>query len=108
MSDSMTRGEMQDLLAKFAEDEAYRTALANDPKDIVARQFGMEIPDGVNVQAVQETADTMYVVIPHVAAEGAELGDADLERVAGGFKDYKASCNTGGSGALNTQTVLNL
>jgi hypothetical protein len=29
----------------------------------------------------------MYIVVPYVAAEGAELSDSDLEAVAGGFAD---------------------
>jgi len=104
----ITRGEMQDLLSKFAaEDPKYRTALLSNPGDIVSRQFGLDVPAGVAVKAVEDTAETMHIVVPHVAAEGAELGDADLERVAGGKNDYSASCG-GSGGVANTQTVLNL
>ena len=97
----MTRGEMQDLLAKFAmESEKYRKALKEDPKGVIAKQFNMEIPGGVSVKVLEESADTVYVVLPHVVEQGDELSDADLEAVAGGHTFVKdAEC---GHGALNT------
>ncbi len=101
----MTRGEIHDLLSKFAvENPKYREALIKDPKGILEKQLNAKL-GAVNVKAVVETADTMYVVVPHVAKEG-ELRDADLEKVAGGFLDsYEANC---GGGALNTLIQLSL
>ena len=84
MSKSITRGEIQDLVGKFAsENPEYRSALVNDPKGVIEKQLNASLPAGVTVKAVVETADTAYVVVPHVAGEG-ELNDADLEKVAGG------------------------
>jgi len=104
--DSMSRGQMQDLLMQFATgDDGYRAKLIENPRYVVENQFGYEIPEGVDVKAVVETADTAYIVVPHVAGEG-ELDDADLERVAGGLGDKKANCS-GGAGGINTQTILN-
>jgi hypothetical protein len=98
---NMTRGEMQDLVSKFAtENPRYREALIADPKGTLERQFGSSL-GGVEVKALVERADQAYVVIPHVPAEG-ELSDADLERVAGGGgKDVSCSISSGGS-AINT------
>ena len=42
------------------------------------------MPAGINVTVVEETADTLYLVLPHTVAEGDELSDSDLEAVAGG------------------------
>ena len=107
---AMTRGQVQDLLSKFAtEHPNYRDALIKDPKGMVEKQMATTLPAKVKVKAVQETADTIYVVIPHVAAEG-ELDDADLEKVAGGKGDYDASCDRargGGSGSSVTMNVYN-
>ncbi len=105
---AMTRGQVQDLLAKFATDNPkYRDALIKDPKGVLAKQLNTTLPANMNVKAVQETADTVYVVIPHVPGEG-ELDDADLEKVAGGKMDeYDAECNLA-MGAGNTVTVINL
>ena len=103
---TMTRGEVQDLLAKFATDNPrYREALVSDPKSVIERQLGTSLGN-VQVKAIVETADTVYVVVPHVASEG-ELSDADLEKVAGGKNDIDATCTVSGSGSQNTVTQIN-
>jgi hypothetical protein len=104
----MTRGEVQDLLAKFAvENPKYRGALIADPKSIIEKQLNTSL-GSMKVKAVVETSDTVYVVIPHLAGEG-ELSDADLEKVAGGKKDINASCTAVGLLASgNTVTQINL
>jgi len=97
---AMTRGQTQDLFTKFAsEDPKYKEALVKDPKSVIEKQLNTTLPANVTVRAVVETADTMYVVVPHVAAEG-ELDDADLEKVAGGMGN-KCDSRCGG-GLLNT------
>jgi hypothetical protein len=110
MSQKMTRGEVQDLVAKFAvENPKYRQALMSDPKSVIEKQLNTSLGN-VKVKAVADTADTTYVVIPHVAGEG-ELSDADLEKVAGGKQDIKAECTAlalGGAAAGNTVTQINL
>jgi hypothetical protein len=98
MAQKMTRGEVQDLLAKFAtENPRYRAALINDPKAIVEKQLNTSL-GSVQVKSVVETADTTYVVIPYLPSEG-ELSDADLERVAGGKQDITAECTVIGLAA---------
>jgi len=78
MPQQMSRGEMQDLLAKFSlENPKYRENLLKNPRDIIARQFEMKLPANVSVKVVEETADVIYVVLPHLAKAGAELSDSD-------------------------------
>ncbi|MEM6795126.1 MAG: NHLP leader peptide family RiPP precursor [Acidobacteriota bacterium] len=91
----MTRGEMLDLLINFSsQNPEYREALKRNPKAVVAEQFQMDLPDSMNIQVVEETADTSYVILPHVAGEGAELSNADLESLAGGATvKGDAKCN---------------
>jgi hypothetical protein len=104
----MTRGEMQDVLNKFAaSNPQYRSALMKNPRAIVEKQFNMTLPDNVAVKAVAEDANTLYVIVPHAVASGAELDDADLEKVAGGSK-VKGDANCGDSdGAMNTVVEIN-
>ena len=110
MSQAMTRGEVQDLVGKFAaENPKYREALLKDPKGVIEKQLNTTI-GSLKVKAVADTADTVHVVIPYAAAEG-ELSDADLEKVAGGKQDIKAECTAlalGGAAAGNTVTQINL
>ncbi len=96
----MSRGEMQDLLAKFsAENEDYRKALMNNAKAVVEKQFQLSVPEGTTINVLEDTADTIHVVLP-VNQAGGELSDSDLEAVAGGgVKMDDATCS---SGMLNT------
>ena len=106
ISQKMTRGEVQDLLAQFAvESPKYRDALVKNPKAVIERQLNTSLGN-VKVKSVVETADTVYVVVPHIPAEG-ELSDADLEKVAGGKNDITADCTVSGSGSQNTVTQIN-
>jgi len=105
----MSRGEMQDLLNKFAsQNPKYRSALLKDPKSVVEKQFAISL-SGVDVRAVEEAPDTLYVIVPRVSAAG-ELDDSDLEKVAGGGDinvklGGEVSCQ---QGALQTMIQINL
>jgi hypothetical protein len=106
MAQKLTRGEVQDLVSKFAaENPKYRAALIADPKGVLERQLNAPM-GSVKVKAVADTADTYHIVVPYVAKEG-ELSDADLEKVAGGLADKTANCNES-PGAMNTFIQLNL
>jgi hypothetical protein len=106
MAQRMTRGEIQDLVSKFAvENPKYRQALVKDPKGVIEKQLNASLGP-LQIKAVVETADTAYVVVPHVPGEG-ELSDQDLEKVAGGFLDKNANCEDS-DGVLNTFTQINL
>ena len=91
----ITRGELVDLVIKQAtENPQYREAMLQNPKALLGRQLGRELPDWLNVKVVEETADNMVVVLPHAPQEGDELADADLEAVAGGKSDSTESGDT--------------
>jgi metallophosphoesterase superfamily enzyme len=57
-----------------------------DPKAAVEQEFGSRLPEGVEVRAVEESADTIYLVLPSASplGQGVELSDQELEAVAGG------------------------
>ncbi len=107
MAERLTRGEIQDLLAKFAmTDPKYRAALLKNPKAVLEGQLNTKIPEAITIRAVEETPDTIYVVVPYVPSPGGELGDAALETVAGGKGDSEGNyydCH-GAVGGQNTRT----
>jgi hypothetical protein len=106
---TMSRGQLHDLLARFAvENPKYREALIKDPKMVLEKQLGHNLGK-LTVKSVIETPDTMYVVVPYVAKEG-ELSDSDLENVAGGLLDnLNATCNiSGGLNLLSSNVAIEL
>ena len=106
---TLSRGELNDLLTGFAvQNPRYREALLADPKDVIERQLNNKLPSAMNVAMVQDTADIMFVVLPHVPAEGDELSDSDLESVAGGFLDDSYECNFSAGFAIGTRVEISL
>jgi hypothetical protein len=75
----------QRLVARSLEDESFRQELLADPKAVLEQELGIRLPGEVQVQAVEETADTIYLVLPSASpsGEGGELSDRELETVAG-------------------------
>ena len=89
MSEATGRQEMERrLIEKSLQDEAFRQRLIEDPKGAVEQELGTRLPEGVRVVSVEETAETIYLVLPSTStagAEGGELSDQQLESVAGGW-----------------------
>jgi len=84
-SETLSRGEIQDLLTKFSrQTPSYREALLKNPRAVLEGQLNTKIPPGIHIKAVEETPDTLYVVVPHVPKANEELSDGALETVAGG------------------------
>jgi hypothetical protein len=80
------------LIEKSLEDESFRQRLIEDPKGAVEEELGRRLPEGVRVVAVEETQDTIYLVLPSTSMagrEGGELADPALESVAGGGLPYQ-------------------
>jgi hypothetical protein len=71
------------ILAKAVNDKAFRAALLKDPAAALEKETGVKFPPGLKVKVVEDTADTVHLVLPPSAARG-RLGDAELGRVVGG------------------------
>ena len=89
MSEGSGRQEIERrLIEKSMEDEDFRQRLLEDPKGAVEQDLGARLPEEVRVVALEETPDTIYLVLPGTptaGAEGGELSDQELESVAGGW-----------------------
>ena len=74
---------MQQIIAKCWSDEAFKEKLVADPHATLAAE-GVEIPEGVNIDILNNTADTFHLVIPAMP-DDAELSDEELDEMAGGI-----------------------
>jgi hypothetical protein len=88
MSEGSGRSEVERrIVQRSIEDESFRQRLIEDPKGAVEQELGTRLPEGVRVVAMEETADTIYLVLPSSSPLGGagELSDEELQTVAGGW-----------------------
>jgi len=89
MSEESGRAEMERrLIERSLQDDDFRRRLLEDPEATIERELGFRVPEQVRVVAVEETRDTIYLVLPSVSplGQGEELSDRQLEEVAGGWE----------------------
>ena len=74
----------EQVIARATKDEAFRQRLAADPRAVLAGEYNVHIPESVRVRVIEDSADTVSIVLP--AAENAvqDLSDEELEAAAGG------------------------
>ena len=75
------------LIAKAWKDEAFKQEIITNPKAVYARELGQSLPESLEIQVMEETPSTLYLVIPRSPADAQvseELSDEALEAVAGG------------------------
>ena len=98
-------GERYEIERKIVErslhDDSFRQRLLENPKAAVEEELGVQLPEEVQVQSVEETAETIYLVLPSSSPLGEgeeELSDQELEEVAGGGAteagDWSNTCQT--------------
>ncbi len=91
------RAEMERrLVEKSLADDAFRQKLLADPRTALEEELGTRLPEGIEIRAVEETAETIYLILPSASpleGEGGELSDQELEAVAGGW-DLKGTCES--------------
>ena len=81
------RAEIQrKLIERSLEDSSFRQRLLDDPKGTIEHELGSRLPESIEVRVVEETADTIYLVLPSASpvGQGGELSDQELDAVAGG------------------------
>ena len=86
------------ITERAVKDPAFRAELLANPKGVLVRELGVALPDFLEVQVVEETPTSVYLVLPAApVAAGAELSDAQLEAVAGGWS-AASECGSCGGG----------
>lgn len=113
-SEDITLNQLREIVFRQASSNPkYREALLEDPKELLAKQVGHPLPSNMNVKVVEETSNTVYLVLPYAAPDVGELSEDDLQTVSGGGTflnlggDTKISCDKS-PGVLNTFNEISL
>ena len=77
-----TIGEMKaHIMAKAAEDGAFRAKLLTDPRPVISAELGIYIPEGFAIQVHEDSAVAAHMVLPL----SDRLTEEDLAQIAGGW-----------------------
>ena len=107
------RNAMAELFAACWKDEALKARFMSDPKAVLA-EHGLDVPDGIDVNVVENSDNTVHITMPKTPADAAILSDEELADAAGGAWCYgskgdpaKATpvgrCNPGGQGGAYSE-----
>ena len=77
------RNQLAALFAACWKDEALKARFMTDPKAVLA-EHGIDVPDGIDVNVVENTDNTVHITMPQAPAGDGELSDEELGNVAGG------------------------
>jgi len=56
--------ELQKLIVKAWEDEAFKQELLNNPKAAIEKALGVSLPEGIEIYVHEQTPTTVHLVLP--------------------------------------------
>ena len=81
-SGAMTATELRDqLFAKAADDDGFRTRLLEDPRTLLQDDYGIVLPENLKLHVHEEDATTAHLVLPR----SKKLTEAELESASGAY-----------------------
>ena len=80
------RNKIAELFAACWKDEALKQRFMADPKAVLA-EYGMDVPDEMNVNVVENTDNTVHITMPAPPSTAMNLSDEELGNAAGGAAD---------------------
>ncbi|MCY3911352.1 MAG: NHLP leader peptide family RiPP precursor [bacterium] len=81
-----TAEEMQrSLIERAGEDAGFRAQLVANPKAAVKQEFGIDVPDYVNLQVHESSMSDLHLVLPPDPDAWVELDEETLEAISAGL-----------------------
>ncbi len=81
-----TSNEMQrQLIARAGEDGDFRAQLVADPKATIKQEFGIDVPDYINIQVHESDWNVLHLGLPPGPDLEQELDEERLEAIAAGL-----------------------
>ncbi len=65
------------LIARSFEDESFKQELLTNPKALIEKELGTELPESLEIKVIEETETALYMVIPKNPYEG--LAESELK-----------------------------
>jgi hypothetical protein len=60
-----TRKDLEiELIQQAWLDDEFKQKLISDPKLVLEKALGKELPRNLNIQVIEETPDTLYIILP--------------------------------------------
>ena len=56
--------ELQKLIERAWEDEAFKQELLSDPRAAIESALGVALPEGIEIQVHEQTPTTIHLVLP--------------------------------------------
>ncbi len=70
------------LTDKAVEDAEFRQLLMKDPKTAISQEFGIDVPDYMNVSVHQNTMQDLHLTLPPTSYD---LNEEQLEAISAGL-----------------------
>ena len=83
------RNAMGQLFTECWKDDALKARFMSDPKAVLAER-GIDVPDGIDVNVVENSDNTVHITMPATPPGGVSLSDQELTRAAGGLWCFSA------------------
>ena len=79
---TMTASELRDqLIAQAGEDDEFRGRLLADPKATLLEDYGLDLPENLNLYVHEEDLTTAHIVLPR----SKKLTEAELQAASGAY-----------------------
>ena len=79
---AMTASELRDrLIAQAGEDDEFRARLLADPKATLREDYGLDLPENLNLYVYEDDLTTAHLVLPR----SKKLTEAELQAASGAY-----------------------